>query len=95
LSGQGGLLRQVVIKTHSSFFSCGITEWIHRYRRKNFCGKGGEPLFNGELWRELDELVRDLNKMGVMVRFWHVTRRENIRAIELARRALQQGAGKD
>jgi hypothetical protein len=74
-SGQGGKnggsggLRQVVIKTHSWFFERGITEWIHRYRRNNFHGRDGEPLFNGELWRELDALVHDLKKMGMTVHF--------------------------
>lgn len=81
-------LWEVIVKADSKYLVQGITEYIFKWRRNRFLTGRGRGVVNGELFKRLDELVYELNRKGVEVFFWHVTREFNIEADKLARIAL-------
>jgi ribonuclease HI len=48
----------VEIVTDSNYLKNGITEWIHRWKRKGWRTSDKKPVVNQDLWRELDDLVQ-------------------------------------
>jgi len=47
---------EVIIYTDSSYVKNGITEWIHKWKEKNW-SRGKDPIKNLDLWQELDQLA--------------------------------------
>ncbi len=78
---------KVSVTTDSEYVKKGITEWITKWKEKDFRVKGGGYRKNHELWRELDSLA-DKHQIS-----WHWVRGHagdpgNERADALARRGM-------
>lgn len=82
--------REVVMKADSEYLVKGMTEWILKWRQNGYMNSKGLPVTNGEMFKELDNLVDELNKAGVGVLFWHVPRANNREADWLANAALDR-----
>ena len=50
---------ETVIYTDSEYVMKGITEWIHRWQKKNWKTANKKPVLNQDLWQELLEVVED------------------------------------
>jgi len=81
-------LRRVVIKADSEYLVRAMTEWTYKWNDNGFTSQRGVPVVNADLFRQLDDVVEDLNGWGVRVQFWHVPRAQNAVADHLARSAL-------
>ncbi|MDO8728792.1 MAG: ribonuclease HI [bacterium] len=46
----------IQIYTDSEYVSKGMTEWIHRWQKKNWKTAGKKPVLNQDLWQKLLEL---------------------------------------
>jgi len=73
--------------TDSAYLRNGITQWIHRWRRKGWRTADKKPVKNVELWQRLDELSGRHNITWHWVK-GHAGHPENERADELARAAM-------
>lgn len=47
----------VQVFTGSDYLYQGITQWIHKWRRRNWKKKGDQPVANADLWQALDQLT--------------------------------------
>ncbi|KAH7012527.1 ribonuclease H-like domain-containing protein [Microdochium trichocladiopsis] len=65
----------------------GMTEWMFRWEKNGYKTSSGKPAANLSLFKQLNELVKELNNLGVEVLFWHVPRDRNEDADRLARAA--------
>ena len=45
---------QVDLHTDSSYLRLGITQWLRRWKAEGWRVRGGEPVKNADLWRELE-----------------------------------------
>ncbi|KAI9699870.1 MAG: hypothetical protein M1820_007045 [Bogoriella megaspora] len=70
-------IERVVIKADSQYVVKGMTTWIWKWLRNGFRNVKGEPVVNGEMFDQLDDLIVGLNNAGVGVQFWHVPREWN------------------
>jgi ribonuclease HI len=50
---------RVVLHTDSQYVQKGITEWIGGWKARGWKTAAKEPVKNVDLWRKLDEVVRD------------------------------------
>ena len=48
---------EVQVVTTSDYLFQGATKWINGWRQRNWQKRGGQPIANDDLWRELDELM--------------------------------------
>ncbi len=72
--------------TDSQYLRRGITEWLPRWRARNWRRKGGK-LANVDLWKELDALILPHRIQWHWVR-GHSGHTENQRVDQLARNAI-------
>lgn len=80
---------EVEIVTDSEYLKNGITEWIHRWKRKGWITSARKPVINSDLWKDLDEL----NAAHQTVWTWtkgHASHADNNRCDELATRAARE-----
>ncbi|HIP70886.1 MAG TPA: hypothetical protein EYH05_05770, partial [Anaerolineae bacterium] len=45
--------------TTSGYLYQGITQWIRKWRQRNWLKKDGKPVANADLWQALDELAQN------------------------------------
>ncbi|KXN92154.1 Ribonuclease H1 [Leucoagaricus sp. SymC.cos] len=62
-----------------------MTKWVEKWRNNGYISARGERVVNARDLMELDGITRNLEDMGVAVRFWRVDREYNGEADELAR----------
>jgi ribonuclease HI len=82
-------LHMVVIKADSEYLVKGMTEWVFKWEKNGYRTSRGTPVANATFFKKLDNLVNELNKLNVEVRFWHVPREYNKQADMLANMALE------
>ena len=46
----------ITLVTDSEYLRKGITEWIHGWKRRDWCTVAEKPVLNQDLWRTLDQL---------------------------------------
>ncbi|MFN2235705.1 MAG: ribonuclease HI [Anaerolineales bacterium] len=78
---------QVQFYTDSEYLRKGITEWIHRWKRKGWKTAGKKPVKNQDLWRELDSVIQQHEIEWHWLR-GHAGQRDNERVDQLARDAI-------
>lgn len=83
-------LRRVVLKTNSMYLVEAMTEHIHRWNANGYINAKGQNVVNEDLFRKLDDAVEDLEDSNVVVQFWHVSKRQNEDAHDLANEALDE-----
>ena len=47
----------VTLRSDSQYLRDGMTRWLSRWKQNGFKTRGGEPVKNGDLWLELDQLA--------------------------------------
>ncbi|EEU33342.1 uncharacterized protein NECHADRAFT_55617, partial [Fusarium vanettenii 77-13-4] len=62
-------LRMVVIKSDSEYLVKGITKRVFKWENNGYRIYKGTPVKNWELFKKLDGLIRNLNKLNVEVLF--------------------------
>ncbi len=75
--------------TDSQYLRRGITEWLPRWRERNWRRKGGK-LANIDLWQSLDQQIQPHRITWHWVR-GHAGHPDNQRVDRLARRAIRRG----
>ena len=79
----------VIIYTDSKYLQLGITEWIHKWVKNNWCKNNKEPIKNIDLWQTLYD---QLNKHDIMWEWvkGHSDNEGNLAADRLAVRAKEE-----
>jgi len=77
---------RVILFTDSEYLRRGITEWMPKWKMRNWTRKGGK-LLNVDLWKSLDKLIQRHDVEWHWVR-GHSGIRENERCDELVSRAI-------
>ena len=54
-------LLPVTVYTDSKYVKDGITSWIKKWRINNWRGSDKKPVKNADLWKELDQLISQMN----------------------------------
>jgi len=78
---------RVVLHTDSQYVQKGITEWIGGWKARGWKTAAKEPVKNVDLWRKLDEVVRDHEIRWVWVK-GHAGHDGNERADALANKGV-------
>lgn len=81
---------RVTMTTDSQYVKQGITQWIHRWKKRGWRKADGKAVLNVDLWKKLDALCAQHEVNWNWVR-GHAGHPENERADQLARDGLQQG----
>ena len=55
-----GFIGSIKVFTDSQYVQKGITEWIKKWKIKNWKTSGNDPVKNKDLWQRLDNLVQNL-----------------------------------
>jgi len=77
----------VTVYTDSNYVVKGMTEWIHRWKKRNWMNAQKAPVLNKDLWEQLLALSRQHQIQWKWVRGHH-GHPENERCDELARAAI-------
>ncbi|MFH0960804.1 MAG: ribonuclease HI [Pseudomonadota bacterium] len=79
----------VKLATDSKYLMLGITEWLKRWKARNWNTSQKTPVKNVDLWKKLDELnsKHHVEWIWVQGHFGHI---DNERADEMARLALSK-----
>jgi ribonuclease HI len=85
----GSKLNQVIIKADSEYLVKGMTEWMFKWEKNGYRTSRDTPVTNASLFKRLEQLVTELNKLNVEVLFWHVPRERNQEADTWANMALR------
>jgi ribonuclease HI len=72
--------RYVNIATDSTYVVKGITEWVSKWKARQWTKAKGEDVANKDLWMLLLSLVNKQARKGCEVRFWHINRGQNAQA---------------
>jgi ribonuclease HI len=48
---------EIRLHTDSTYVQKGISEWIHSWKKRNWCTADKKPVKNDDLWKELDRLA--------------------------------------
>ena len=78
---------RIVLHTDSQYVQKGITEWITGWKARGWKTAAKEPVKNVDLWRKLDEVVRDHEIRWVWVK-GHAGHDGNERADALANKGV-------
>jgi ribonuclease HI len=81
----------VVLHTDSQYVQKGITEWIGGWKARGWRTASKEPVKNVDLWKRLDEIVRDHQIHWVWVK-GHAGHEGNERADALANKGVEMVA---
>jgi ribonuclease HI len=76
---------RVLLHTDSQYVQKGITEWIRGWKARGWKTASKEPVKNVDLWKKLDEVVRDHDIEWIWVK-GHAGHAGNERADALANR---------
>ena len=79
---------RVDLFTDSEYLKRGITEWLPRWKARNWRRKGGK-LANIDLWKALDNAIQEHQIQWHWIR-GHAGNRDNQRVDRLARQAIKQ-----
>ena len=79
----------VRLSTDSTYVKNGITQWIERWKRRNWKTVNGKPVKNVDLWRRLDRAASRHRIEWMWVR-GHAGHEDNERADALARSAIEE-----
>ncbi|WP_233874243.1 ribonuclease H family protein [Paraburkholderia adhaesiva] len=60
---------RVIVRVDSEYVRRGMEEWIAAWKKNGWVKRGGEPLPNAELWKELEVAKTRLIERGVEVKF--------------------------
>ena len=80
---------RIRVVTDSQYVRNGITQWIHNWKRNGWRTADRKAVKNAELWRRLDELVRQHDVEWEWVK-GHSGHPENERADALANRGIDE-----
>lgn len=83
-------LAVVIIKSDSSYIVNGVTEWVQKWKINGWKNCKGQPVANVEDWKILDALIEKLEQQ-IRVKFWLVSREENVPAEGGAKAVLGHG----
>jgi ribonuclease HI len=79
---------RVLLHTDSTYVQKGITEWINGWKARGWRTAAKEPVKNSDLWRTLDEVVRDHDIDWIWVK-GHAGHEGNERADALANKGVE------
>lgn len=79
---------KVILTTDSQYLRKGITEWIINWKKRGWKTAAKKPVKNVDLWKQLDELVKDHNVTWNWVK-GHSGHPENEKADELANKGIE------
>ncbi|KAF8243742.1 ribonuclease H-like protein [Wilcoxina mikolae CBS 423.85] len=74
-SGEG--FSSVVVATDSEYVVNGACDWIKKWRSNGWVTSLGGKVVNQDLWKMLEEKMRELEVYGTQVMFWKIPREWN------------------
>ncbi|KAL8660182.1 MAG: hypothetical protein Q9202_006778 [Teloschistes flavicans] len=78
----------LIVKSDSAYLVNGLTDYIDKWRKNGYKSAKGTTVSNADLFKEIDQEIDFLYKLGTRVSFWHVPRMRNREADMLANNAL-------
>ncbi|KAF7117549.1 hypothetical protein CNMCM5793_006601 [Aspergillus hiratsukae] len=88
---QGGALNAVVIKSDSEYLVRGVTDWLPKWKRNGWKNCRGLDVVNWEHFKAIERLIEGLEEQKILVKFWHVPRKNNRDADAMAKAVLRGG----
>ena len=85
---------KIKLTTDSQYVKKGITEWLNKWKTKNWLNSKKEPVKNADLWKELD-LVTQKHQISWHWVKGHSGHRENEIADQLANLAIESMLNKN
>ncbi|RPB29016.1 ribonuclease H-like protein [Terfezia boudieri ATCC MYA-4762] len=73
----GGGFESLVIACDSEYVVLGICDRLQTWIKRGWQTSAGRPVANIDLWKELLERLRELEKVGCHVQFWKIPREWN------------------
>ncbi|KAF2110283.1 ribonuclease H-like domain-containing protein [Lophiotrema nucula] len=80
-----------IIATDSEYVVKGMTEWLPRWKRNDWCTSKGTTPANLDLFLALDGVMTKHEAKNVKIGFWHIPREHNKLADRLAKAAAVHG----
>ena len=80
---------EIILTTDSNYVKDGITEWIHKWKKKDWKTSGKKPVKNKDLWEALEKETHKHEIKWEWVK-GHSGHLENERADELANAAVNE-----
>ena len=74
-AGEG--FSRIVLACDSEYVVKGISEWILKWRTNGWKTIAGTPVANQDLWKKLEDQLREMEKKGMLVKFWKIPREWN------------------
>lgn len=78
----------LVIKTDSSQLFNSLTDNVYKWVAQGWINSKGVEVAYAAFYKEVHELILELGRRGVVVKFWKVNRRQNRFAEKEAKNAL-------
>jgi len=74
-AGEG--FSRIILACDSEYVVKGVSEWILKWRKNGWKTTTGSPVANQDLWKKLEEKLREMEKRGMLVQFWKIPREWN------------------
>ena len=74
-AGEG--FSRIVLACDSEYVVKGISDWILKWRKNGWKTTTGSPVANQDLWKKLEDKLREMEKQGMLVKFWKIPREWN------------------
>jgi ribonuclease HI len=68
---------RIVLACDSEYVVKGISEWILKWRNNGWMTSAGKPVVNQDLWKKVEEKLRQMERGGMLVLFWKIPREWN------------------
>lgn len=84
------LVRNIVIVTDSTYLVSCLTQHVYAWNSNGYKNAKGKEVANANAVKWVERLVVGLERSGVGVKFWKVDKKNNIEALSLAKKVLEQ-----
>ena len=74
-AGEG--FSRIVLACDSEYVVNGISKWILKWRKNGWKTTARSPVANQDLWKKLENKLREMEKKGMLVQFWKIPREWN------------------
>ena len=71
-AGEG--FSRIKLAYDSEYAVKGISEWILEWRKNGWTTTTGSPVANQDLWKKLEEKLREMEERGMLVQFCKIPR---------------------
>lgn len=83
-------VRNIVLVTDSNYLTSCLTQSVYSWKLNGYRNSKGKEVANAGVLKWVERLVVGLENRGVGVRFWRVDKKENVEAMCVAKKVLEE-----